>query len=367
MTKSKLPLPEHLIGIDLFSGAGGLSLGAELAGIHCSYAIEAWEAAAKTYQLNHPGTKVIASDIATVDPQSLCKGKHTFIVMGGPPCQGFSTLNHQTSINGRTADNPKNHLYKYFLKFVEDIRPDWVVFENVPGFINFESIASQVTDSLVKYGYKVAGPQILQAANYGVPQTRSRCFIVANRLGIEYAFPEPTGTLVTVRDAIADLPILANGNRVSKLRYRIIFPKSSKYAQLMRRNTQDLVKVSQNIVPRNCPEVRERLKSIPQGGCWKDIPDGLIDKDKHTNRHSNVYNRLKYDAPSSIIINYAKNLLIHPSQHRCLSAREAARLQSFPDDYCFEGRVTEVVQQIANAVPPLLSKAIMSQILSYYE
>lgn len=171
---------------------------------------------------------------------------------------------------------------------------------------------------------------ILYASDYGVPQHRNRFFIVGNRLGINFEFPNPTGKVVTVGEAINDLPILENGAHYQSLPYREN-NELSEYASIMRKRSKD---ATQNFVSKNADYIIERYKYIKPGQNWKAIPEELMSnyKDKN-NCHSGIYRRLKEHEPSVVISNYRKNMLIHPLQDRGLSVREAARLQSFPDDF----------------------------------
>ena len=351
------------IGIDIFAGAGGLSLGAEMAGITISHAIEINRSAVRTYERNHPDTKVICSDIRDLDPTDLKpKDKGVFIIMGGPPCQGFSLSNTRT----RTMKNPNNSLFEEFLRFVQEIQPDWFLFENVYGFTNMSNGAVRrlVEICFRSLGYEVAD-EVLWASDYGVPQRRNRYFMVGNRLGIKFQFPQKHKKPISVWEAISDLPIVGNGEQLFEGKYLCSLAEATAYQRLMRHDSEI---PTQNLVSLNNELVIKRYKHIPQGGNWRDIPDELMvnyaDKERC---HSGIYKRLKADEPSVVISNYRKSMLIHPFQDRGLSVREAARIQSFPDDFYFEGPISHIQQQIGNAVPPLLAEAIFDQILSYYE
>ena len=352
-----------LMGIDIFSGAGGLSLGAEMAGFQVKFAVEKDKSAAMTYRYNHPNTIVLEDDIQNINPLDyLDAGEHVSIVFGGPPCQGFSLSNTMS----RNMDNPNNSLFEEFLRFVNEIQPDWFLFENVEGFAHFEKgkIQHLVEERFREMGYEVF-PKILWASDYGVPQHRNRFFMVGNRLGIEFEYPEKNGTNITVNDAIGDLPDLVNGQQVEAMSYKLPANKASKYAKMMRKGSK---RSRQNYVSRNADYVIERYHYIKQGENWEAIPDELMQN--YTNKancHSGIYRRLKANDPSVVISNYRKNMLIHPFQDRGLSVREAARLQSFPDKCIFKGSLMHIQQQIGNAVPPLLAKAVFEKILSYGE
>ena len=307
---------KQLIGIDLFAGAGGLSLGAEMAGISMRYAVEADAYAAASYKRNFKNATVFCEDIRKLSADKL--NTRPVIIMGGPPCQGFSLSNTKT----RDMSNPNNRMFEEFLRFVDKIAPTWFVFENVYGLTKFkngeENIQNHIENRFRDIGYTVKS-KILYASDFGVPQRRNRLFIVGNRNGIDFEFPKEFDYSVSVDEAISDLPVLGNGEIKMKGEYTVPFEQASPYAQLMRKKSKA---PTQNIVSRN-------------------------------------------KEPPVVISNYRKSMLIHPHQDRGLSVREAARLQSFPDHFIFEGPVSYIQQQIGNAVPPLLAKAVMKKILTY--
>lgn len=348
-------------GIDLFSGAGGLSIGAEMAGITVKDAIEINKSAAQSYVRNHPNARMRCEDIRKVDTgEYMAKDNPVFIIMGGPPCQGFSMANTMT----RNMDNPNNSMFKEFVRFVKDIRPEWFLFENVWGLTNIDGgeTETMIEAEFEKLGYKVKST-ILWASDFGVPQNRNRYFMIGNKSGIEFEFPKPFDYKVTVGDALSDLPILSNGDYFAELPYSIPFDEASSYAQIMRAESKTS---TQNFVSRNNELVIERYKHIKQGQNWSAIPAELMENYADKGRcHSNIYRRLCSDKPSVVISNYRKSMIIHPTQDRGLSVREAARIQSFPDNYVFEGPLSHIQQQIGNAVPPLLAKAVIEKILSY--
>lgn len=349
------------IGIDIFSGAGGLSLGAEMAGISVRYAIEIDSDAAKTYKKNHSDAKVICEDIRKINPVDLKDGDSPiFIIMGGPPCQGFSMSNTIS----RNMENPKNFLFKEFVRFVKELKPIWFVLENVKGITSINQGDTQhlIEDCFRELGYKVKS-KVLCASDYGVPQNRHRFFMVGNRLNIDFDFPKEAEIKVSVNDAISDLPSLKNGEMLDNAPYTKPISETSEYIKLMRGES---VFATQNYVSRNNDLVIERYKHIKQGENWSAIPEHLMQNYADKGRcHSGIYKRLIADAPSVVISNYRKSMLIHPFEHRGISVREAARLQSFPDNFVFEGCLSHIQQQIGNAVPPLLSKAVIQQILTY--
>lgn len=278
------------------------------------------------------------------------------VLFGGPPCQGFSYSNPRH----RKRSNPKNWLYEEFLRIAGILHPNWIVLENVRGFKDTAGgfFLRSVLEGLMSLGFK-AVDYTVNALHFGVPQDRSRHFIVANRLGLDLGSPQHNGARrVTVDEAIGDLPILANGNSISTMTYGVSPP--SRYGIRMRKNATECYN---NLVTRNSPHVVARYRHIPQGGNWQDIPNELMRNYTDKSRcHTGIYHRLDPNEPSVVIGNYRKNMLIHPNQQRGLSVREAARLQSFPDSYLFSGSIGFQQQQVGNAVPPLLAKSVFDTI-----
>lgn len=346
-----------MIGIDLFAGAGGMSLGASMAGIDVKVCIEKDEHALLTYRRNHKNATIYAEDIKNIREIDIDLGKNPKILFGGPPCQGFSTSNQRT----RTSQNPSNWLFDEFIRMVKLCEPDWVVFENVKGILETEGAKffHYTYNNLKDLGY-LLNYGVLNAADFGVPQFRNRLFIIGNKK-IQPALPVPNiNGRVTVWDAIADLPGLSNGANEDILAYNS--NPISDYAASMR---GDLKACSNHHVTNNASYIIDRYKHIPQGGNWRSIPLALMEN--YTNRsrcHTGIYHRLMANEPSIVIGNYRKNMLIHPFDDRGLSVREAARLQSFPDWYVFEGSIGFQQQQVGNAVPPLLAKAIFENIIA---
>ena len=345
---------KKLFAIDIFSGAGGMSIGASMTGIEVAVAVEYDKHAAATFKANHPNSEVITKDIRDVTFDK--KYKNPFLLFGGPPCQGFSTSNTKT----RNSENTNNSLFHEYIRQVKELTPQWFVFENVEGIKSFEkgTVINKLEEEFEKLGYKTKW-SVLTASDYGVPQNRNRFFMIGNRMDIDFIFPEKHEKIVTVNDAIEDLPKLKNGDSYDSLDYKKIEPNS--YAKLMRGNSE---RVSQNYVSRNQEYVLERYKHIKPGQNWQAIPKELMKNYKDTkNCHSGIYKRLDPNIPSVVIANYRKNMLIHPYENRGLSVREAARIQSFPDNFEFKGNISFQQQQIGNAVPPLLAKAIFEQII----
>lgn len=364
----------NLRAVDLFAGAGGLSLGFENAGFEVVFAVENDVWSAETYRMNRNGRsrEVILSDISQINfTNALAKYRlkrgEIDILLGGPPCQGFSFSNMKT----RTATNPKNHLFKEFIRAAEEIYPKWILFENVSGIVNFEKgkVIEIINTELSNIGYLCTW-DIINSADYGVPQVRKRFFLIGSRMGIKFSFPQPKcgnrrKPYVTVHDAVSDLPLLGNGNNIDSLLYRYNGSNLSEYQKEIRKDWNKNYCLN-NCVTKNSDLIVNRYKFIPPGGNWRDIPSRLMRNYKNkSNCHSGIYKRLRWDEPSIVISNFRKNMLIHPEQDRGLSVRETARLQSFPDWYIFYGRLGSQQQQVTDAVPPLLAEILGDRIKKY--
>lgn len=338
-----------MIAIDLFSGAGGMALGAKRAGVQVTMAVECDPHSGTTYKHNFPDTELFNDDIRHFTPPTL--PRQGSLVFGGPPCQGFSTSNQRT----RTKTNPNNWMFREFIRVLTQTEPEWFVFENVKGLLDTARgyFFDIIMKSFNEIGYTLSH-EVIRSDNFGVPQERARLFIIGSRTGKKVKFPKSTGKKVTVSEAIQDLPSLDNGANVSWLPYGEKPP--TPYAQTMR---GEMVGCFNNLTTRSSPLIIERYKTVPQGGNWSDIPEKLMLNYRDRSRcHTGIYHRLRPDSPSIVLGNFRKNMLIHPVEHRGLSVREAARLQSFPDNFEFLGSIGFQQQQVSNAVPPLLAEAI---------
>ncbi|HEL3234482.1 TPA: DNA cytosine methyltransferase [Stenotrophomonas maltophilia] len=379
-----------LKSLDLFAGAGGLSEGLREAGFTPLYANEISPRYAQTYAINHPKTQVDSRDIRQVDARKIrnllgLKRGELDLVAGGPPCQGFS-------INApkRSTEDRRNHLFREYLRFVAEFQPRTVMIENVPGMVSYEGGATldAILESLKQLGYD-ADVRILYAPHYGIPQTRWRTIILGARDGLNPAelFPEPLRSApvrvnftaqfagrslvalprslelpshVTVRDAIGDLPILANGELgVAEKPYGSV--ASNPYQQLMRIGSTG---VTCHEAPRLGKINMDRLAFIPPGGNWTDIPEALLPRGMRMARrsdHTKRYGRVDPDGLASTILTKCDphwGAYFHYDQERAFTVREAARIQSFPDTYMFCGSRVEQYEQVGNAVPPLLGAAV---------
>lgn len=346
------------VAIDLFCGPGGFSLGAEMAGFRIVGALDKDKNACLTYHQTHPHTPVVPEDIHNFSPRSLLEKlrlqkEEIDLIIGSPPCRGFSCANRHS----HKRDNPENSLMRTFCEFVLEISPPAFIMENVPGILSpqHRNQTEQVMAELEAAGYTVSMFK-LRAEKYGVPQARTRVFLAGNLFGEKITAPRTTHDAkpVTVRDAIlGDLPRI--DFRTKKTVFDYSSEPKSEYQRKMRISSK---KIYNHIIIKSGPEVYARYKAIPQGGNWRSAPPELMDI---TVSHNCLYKRLDPKRPAVTIANFRKSMIVHPTQNRGLSVREAARLQSFPDRYMFLGGITSMQQQVGDAVPPLLAKAVTKQ------
>jgi DNA (cytosine-5)-methyltransferase 1 len=368
------------IVIDLFCGAGGLSNGLAQAGFKPILAVDFDRVAMATYRANHPNTKTMERDIARVTSAEVRQvvGKREIdLIAGGPSCQAYST------VGKRVEDDPRNYLFKHFVRLVSELQPKSFLMENVKGLLAFRNgyFRDVIEKAFSSAGYRVSS-KVLCAADYGVPQRRHRIVFLGTRMGVPLSFPDPThgeGNLwgdlseyVTVQDAIGDLPLL--GDRLNEEQWAYASaPKTAfqcyarsgsrtKYVTLHQANgMSDAAREVVRLVGEG-----EGVRSIdpkllpPRFKKMRRIKDGSLRKDCTT-----LYHRLARYAPAYTITCYFRNVasgpFVHPLEDRSLSFREAARLMSFQDTYRFCKPM--LPRQIGNAVPPLLAKALGQHIL----
>jgi DNA (cytosine-5)-methyltransferase 1 len=338
--------------VDLFSGAGGLSLGLIQSGFESLLAVDSDQHACRTYELNIG--RIIKEDLARVTTQFICEAAHIGqgqldLVCGGPPCQGFSVQRR-----GDREDH-RNELVTRFAELAVGIRPRAILMENVPGLLGirgraeYETFCRVLTDS----GYCIKA-RTLDAADYGAPQHRIRAFVVGwlPEAFANFDFPAAShreGTWKTVRDSIADLPEPPND-----------YTEHPDYP--------NHVKV--HISPLN----EQRISHIPPGGGRTDLPSDLqlpCHRKDNGHRHLDVYGRLYWDRPAGTITamfdNFTRGRFAHPERNRSITNREGARLQTFPDRFLFTGPKKDVARQIGNAVPPLMGAILGGSILAALE
>lgn len=368
--------------IDLFAGCGGLSTGFEMAGFSIPLAVEKDDWAAETYKANHKETKVITEDITQVlDFDSLLPKKNMKIdgIIGGPPCQGFSLSGN------RDKKDPRNSLFMEFVRFVKYFEPRFFVMENVTGILSMETksgelVKNVILDEFHKAGYNVE-IFILNAAEFGVPQSRIRVFFIGLRKDVEYdkAKIEPKGFLfgdeqITIEEAIMDLPQIKAGEG-AEVAYYGCEPQND-YQKWVRNGATE---VHNHIAMRHTPRLVERFSHIGFGQSVADVAEEFQQRqrgaaDKISGKVYSQNNMRPYpNKPSPTVPASFQSNFVHPYIDRNYTAREGARLQSFPDTYVFCGKRTTMsweknlsqYQQIGNAVPPLLAKGIAESIVKY--
>lgn len=373
--------------IDLFAGAGGLAAGFRQANWRILSAADSDPYAAETFKLNFPETSFFEEDISRIRPSKLLKDAglrpgQLDCLLGGPPCQSFSYNNH-----ARSASNRRARLFEHYLRIVGKLRPKTLVMENVPGMLTIGKgrILTEIKENLADLGYKV-GIRILFAEDFGVPQERRRVFVIATRLGWEDSiFPRgthgpskkpseeangfahrwkprsdrPPRPLVTVWDAIGDLPTVKNGHGAEPMPYRR--KARTQFQKRTRRGSQTIRDhVSHHLTKR----MIRRIATVPEGGDWRDIPRRLLPagmKRARKSDHTKRYGRLARKGLCCTILTKCDphwGSYVHPLEDRTITVREAARLQTFPDRFKFVDFISKQYEQIGNAVPPLMAKRI---------
>lgn len=332
----------YLTAIDLFSGCGGLTEGLKQAGFKVVAGVEINKNAAKAFRMNHSETTLFEDDIRKLDTNKIIKllnGLPLHLLAGCPPCQGFSSLrklNRKSSIR-----DERNSLIDEYYRFVKELSPLTIMLENVPGIVDyklFKEIVRKLKHLCYNINYKV-----VNVANYSVPQRRKRLVLVGSKLGEIEIAPGST-TLVTVKDAFAKINI--NDDELHR-----IYPRHTEHVQKMI-----------SLVPKN-------------GGSRKDLPEQFkLECHKKNNIGFNdIYGRLSWDAVSATItggcLNPSKGRFLHPVEDRCISAREAALLQTFPIDYKFPTEIskTDLALMIGNALPPEFSRIQAENIFRHIE
>jgi len=352
---SKL-LKENPTCVDLFCGCGGLSLGFSLAGFQVLCGLDNDPDSIMTYNRNFPGQPGMCRDIKQLTKASIKKalppGLRVDVLIGGPPCQGFSQANQWS----KAHDDPRNELMLYFAEQLEFLRPRMFLIENVKGIMSpaKRHIKDSVIEMVTKKGYEVWGPKVLNASEFGVPQKRERAFIVGWVKGLSFQWPESqSGSSVTVKEAISDLYAYEDKHDDAPVPY--CSQPQSTYQRKMRKGSK-LLHNHEARMPASVTQ--EKISHVPQGGNWRDIPAEIIGS-LRTNRHSSAFRRLHEDLPSiTVDTGNSHSNYFHPIANRIPSVREAARLQSFPDRFKFEGTRGSQYRQVGNAVPPLLAEAL---------
>lgn len=368
---------------DFFCGAGGLSWGFHRAGYRMSLANDIQECCIDTIALNHPevpGKHIISADINDVidNIENISRYKNVDVVVGGPPCQGFSMANRQ-----RLIDDPRNHLYKSFIKAIAVLTPQFFVMENVRGML---AAKKQIEEDFEAVGY-TATAHLLNAKNFGVPQNRERVIFIGNRLGIDneeifrsiFDIGRQRKSYV-LSDAIDGLALLsaktkANATELEDEKSGYTFSINGNcfandYIKSINEGRTPLVTFNHKARYNNARDIEIFGRLDPGDNSADPKIADIMPYKRREKIFKDKYFKLEPDKPCKTITAHMKfdcNMYIHPSQARGLTPREAARIQSYPDDYFFRGSYTKTYMQVGNSVPPLLSEAIATAIKNKLE
>ena len=360
--------------IDLFAGVGGLSYGfAHDPDFEILAANEILEPMAEAYSQNHPTVKMYNKDIKDFSLEDLTKDLGVKkgdidIVVGGPPCQAYST------VGKRLIDDPRGKLFQEYYRILKELRPQLFVFENVKGLLSMQGgeLIQTIIALFESIGYHMQ-KRLLNAADYGAPQIRERVILVGTLDERPFVYPKPThynpelgipndNTLkpyVTLGEALGDLPSIKTGEQG----FHYTCEPQNDYQRLMRTNAP--AEIREHEVPKNGAKLVALMEALPDGGTPKDVPEEL----RPSSGFANCYCRLWWNRPSTTITRnlgcVSSSRCVHPRDPRPLSTREGARLQGFPDDYVFCGKRSDKHLQIGNAVPTFLSRAIKDSVKAY--
>lgn len=342
--------------IDLFAGVGGLSLGFEMQGFNVLVANEYDKSIAAAYTENHKNTKMIVGDITKLNLEETFGPykRKVDVVIGGPPCQGFSQKGQR-----KTIHDPRNFLFKYYVAVVELVKPKYFVMENVPNLLTAEGgfFFREIEELFNKKGYLLQH-DVLNASDFGVPQNRRRAVIIGKFGAKAPKLPVPQNKRVTIWDAISDLAYLESGEGKDKQAYKL--PAESDYEKLLRGDSEVLYN---HVATKHSPLALERLALIPPNAGKEVLPKEHLTK----SIYSGTWTRMRKDEISVTITTRfdtpSSGKFTHPYLNRAITVREAARIQSFPDSFCFVGNKGSQMKQVGNAVPPLLAAAIADVIM----
>lgn len=334
--------------IDLFCGCGGFSKGFENAGYTVELAIDSWNDAIETFNINHKKSCGVTKNIYDFTNEEIkqfgidhdIKG-----IIGGPPCQGFSM------VGKREADDKRNTLYLQYVRFVEQIKPEFFILENVKGLLTLEKgyFKTEIIERFSELGYNVTF-KVLKASDYGVPQNRERVFFVGLRKDLFkdkfFVYPEPLKHIVGTEEALSDLPSLDNGENACEYKCKPL----NDFQKLMRKNSKIVLN---NEVTEHTEQTKKIISMIPDGGNIKSLPEEYY----KVRNYSSAFKRMNSKEPSTTIDCGHRNYF-HYKENRIPTVRESARIQSFPDDFRFLGTKTSQYTQVGNAVPVLLAEAM---------
>ena len=328
---------KKLTVIDLFSGAGGMTLGFEDAGFENVFSIDSEESFCNTYSSNFPKHLLLRCKIESLTKKKigdLLKGRSVDVVIGGPPCQGFSMAGN---IGRKFVNDPRNHLFKEFSRIVNIVRPKIFIMENVARLYshNKGKTRTEIINEFESIGYKV-DCRILHSEDYGVPQKRARVFFVGNRLGINNMFPNPqVKTYISIEKAIGNLPKLEAG---------------------------EFSLIPNHEAMNHTDQMLKKMSYVPEGGSKASMPFNL----RPLGGDVRKYIRYRRNEPSYCVTGDMRKIF-HYNQNRALSVRELARIQSFPDKFFFLGTKISQQQQVGNAVPPLLAYSVAKEVKKMYK
>lgn len=329
--------------IDLFCGCGGLSKGFEMSGFNTVLAIDFWKDAVETFNNNHKNKVAICDDVSKISNEFLDdftkKNKITGIV-GGPPCQGYST------VGKRDINDDRNYLYLQYCRIVEKVKPEFFVLENVKGLLTLNNgkFKEDIVERFTKLGY-IVDYKILNSADYGVPQNRNRVFFVGIK-NKKFKFPKEKSKKVTTYEAISDLTSYEDKYTTSA---------KTSYQKNMRGNNKQL---KNNEFTVHTEKTIDVISKIPDGGKITDLPKEFWEIRKYNKAFQRMNSKLQSNTIDTGHRNY-----FHYSENRIPTVRESARIQSFPDSFIFYGSRTSQYKQVGNAVPPLLANAIAIEIM----
>ena len=394
--------------IDLFGAPGGMSLGMKMAGLQPIAVLDNFEEGLKTYGKNFPEVpeqNIVNADASKKDIVEIFQSKTGLrpsdvdVIVGGPPCQGFSNVGRvlisKLIKNGKRSgrkstprfiQDERNNLYETFVKFVKYYRPQSIVMENVPGMLSYRNgwAVEQIMQDFADVGYPNISYKILNAADYGAPQIRKRIFFIATKKNnIKSILPPPTHFVnsgldrkhldagspyyVTVMEAIGDLPHLSIPEKAKKIKEAIMEYKTDPTCDFQTWARKNSGKVDNNITRWHRDMDKEIFAKMKPGDKWADL--SARDRKRigyNDDSFNDKWKRLPRNKPSHTIVAHLQKdgyMFIHPTQDRTISVREAARLQSFPDNFIFCGGRGSQFRQVGNAVPPLLARAVGKTVL----
>nr|AAX14650.1 BbvCI methyltransferase 1 [Brevibacillus brevis] len=404
-SETRQNIQKQLTAIDLFAGAGGFSLGFSMAGFRVTHAIEVDKWAAETFEVNFPRTKVVTRDIQQISDEEIKDiiDERPLVVIGGPPCQGFSHSN----VNNKDPKDPRNSLFQEYMRFVAQLRPKVCMIENVKGLLTTKTAKGELVIDIILREFESLGYnadfRVLNAANFGVPQFRERLIIAAvcKSEANNFFWPEPTHELgnsnitslfeelmptqppLTLWEAIGDIQQITHESYTGKEGYEC--SPLNEFQSIMRRNAPEFLLNHEPM--KHTKRVVERYATIGFGESEGDVSEKhLPRKRSESSTISKAYDqngrRQRPDRPCSTIVASSHSNFIHPFLHRNFTVRELARIQSFPDDYEFRGKravlskklsirkglLDEIYldqrMQVGNAVPPLFAKALAESVRS---